>query len=83
MSLLQFQDLDKIVNDKTESSKTLWTQIKDQWIWLSKRDEDQEKCEWAKFFEEDVYRVYRRHDIKETDCNKLTENVYGICRVDG
>ena len=83
MSLLQFQDLDKIVNDNTESSKTLWTQIKDQWIWLSKRDEDKEQCEYAKFIEEDVYDVYRRHDIKKTDCNKLAENVYGICRVDG
>ena len=78
MSLLQFQDLDKIVNDETESGKTLWTQIKDQWIWLSKRDEDQEECEYAKFFEEDLY---RRRDIKSEDCNKLAFNVNGICRV--
>ena len=51
MSLLLFKDLNKIVNDQTKSGKALWKQIKGKWIWLSKRDEDQEKCEYAKFFE--------------------------------
>ena len=80
MSLLQFQDLDKIVNDKTESGKTLWTQINEQWIWLSKRDEHQEECQYVKFFEKDSY---RRRDIKPESCNMLAFNVNGICRVDG
>jgi len=79
MSLLQFQDLGIIVNDKTESSKTLWTQINGQWIWLSKRNEDQEQCEYAKLFDKDSY---RRYEIKAEDCNSLAFNVNGICRVD-